>query len=159
MLMRRPSGQLVRSAVKNTCVTTLQMMTRCWKSLRLGNSNSCFGAVHFRIVSKAGMARRFLRRIRTGSLFGSNSQKQVGSSLLMHVRPLIGSYHLMVGSCEQLIEDERGGDPFWIPRACTVGIGQAVEIVSWFIERGEPSPSLSWCFWHQLPLPDSYPKP
>lgn len=62
-------------------------------------------------------------------------------------------------SCEQLIQDERGGDPFWIPRACTVSVDQAIEIVAWFIERAEPSPKISWCFWGELPLPDSYPKP
>jgi hypothetical protein len=63
------------------------------------------------------------------------------------------------GSCEPLIRDERGGDPFWIPRACTVGTDEAVEIVSCFIEREEPSPRLAWCYWHELPLADSYPKP
>jgi len=26
------------------------------------------------------------------------------------------------GSCEELIEDERGGDPFWIPRACLISV-------------------------------------
>lgn len=63
------------------------------------------------------------------------------------------------GSCESLVLDERGGDPFWIPRACLVGVDQAVEIVACFLRRKEPSPVVSWSYWHDLPLSDSYPKP
>jgi hypothetical protein len=62
-------------------------------------------------------------------------------------------------SCEALVEDERGGNPFWIPRACLVGVDQAVDIVSCFLLSQHPSPVVSWCFWHELPLSDSYPEP
>lgn len=37
------------------------------------------------------------------------------------------------GSCASLVRDERGGDPFWISRACLVSVDQAVEIVSCFL--------------------------
>ena len=63
------------------------------------------------------------------------------------------------GSCESLVQDECGGDPFWIPHACLVDVEQAVEIVSCFLRRREPSPIVSWCYWHELPLSDSYPEP
>ncbi len=62
------------------------------------------------------------------------------------------------GSCESLVRDERGGDPFWIPRACLVSVDEAVAIVSAFLLRREPSPVVSWCYWHELPLSDSYPE-
>ncbi|WP_169975561.1 hypothetical protein [Tautonia rosea] len=63
------------------------------------------------------------------------------------------------GSCASLVEDERGGDPFWIPRACLIDADQTVEVVSWFLSHREPSPRVSWCYWHELPLLDSYPRP
>jgi len=59
---------------------------------------------------------------------------------------------------ESLVRDARRGDPVWIPRACLVGVDQAVEIVSYFLLRREPSPAVSWCYWHELPLSDSYPE-
>lgn len=62
-------------------------------------------------------------------------------------------------SCDALIRDERGGDPFWIPRACVIGMDQAVDVVRHFIRHHEPSPAVRWCCWGQLPLPDSYPEP
>jgi len=62
-------------------------------------------------------------------------------------------------SCESLVRVERGGDPFWIPRACLVGVDQAVEIVSYFLLQRERSPAVSWCYWHELQLSDSYPEP
>jgi|GEM_PF-6952525 len=61
------------------------------------------------------------------------------------------------GDCESLVQDERGGNPFWIPRACLIGTDQAVEIVSHFLSRREPSPNVSWCEWNELPLSDTYP--
>jgi hypothetical protein len=61
--------------------------------------------------------------------------------------------------CDALVQDERGGDPFWIPRACLVGVDEAVTIVSYFLSRREPSPKVSWRFWHKLPLDESYPRP
>lgn len=63
------------------------------------------------------------------------------------------------GSCAALIEDERGGDPLWIPRACLVGVGTAVRIVAYFLTNREPCPDVPWCYWHELPLPASYPEP
>lgn len=62
-------------------------------------------------------------------------------------------------SCELLVEDERGGDPFWIPRACLINTDQAVDAVLWFLKRQEPTPIFVWCYWHELPLTESYPKP
>jgi hypothetical protein len=62
------------------------------------------------------------------------------------------------GPCEQLIQDERGGDPFWIPRACLVSVDDAVEIMSYFLRQQEPSPGISWRYWHELPLTESYPR-
>ena len=62
-------------------------------------------------------------------------------------------------SCEELIEDERGGDPFWIPRASTVSVTEAIEVVRCFLDRQEPSPSIRWCYGCDLPLTDSYPRP
>ena len=61
--------------------------------------------------------------------------------------------------CESLIEDERGGDPFWMPRACLIDVDQTVDVVSWFLSHQEPSPRVSWRYWHELPLPESYPEP
>jgi hypothetical protein len=63
------------------------------------------------------------------------------------------------GTCDMLVEDERGGDPFWIPRACLIDVEDAVEAVIWFLTHTSPSPKLVWRFWHQLPLSDDYPKP
>lgn len=61
-------------------------------------------------------------------------------------------------SCDDLVEDERGGDPFWIPRACLVEVDAAVEIVSHFLASHSASPNISWRYWHELPLGDSYPR-
>ncbi len=61
------------------------------------------------------------------------------------------------GSCLPLVKDERGGDPFWIPIACLIGVDEAVEIVSCFLRHREPSSCVSWRYWHELPLPESYP--
>jgi hypothetical protein len=61
------------------------------------------------------------------------------------------------GSCEPLLESEFGGNPFWIPRACLVGLDEAVGITSHFIARSEPWPGVSWRLWHELPLPAGYP--
>jgi hypothetical protein len=63
------------------------------------------------------------------------------------------------GSCETLVQDERGGDPFWIPRSCLIGVEDSIEIVSYFLKHQDQSPGVSWCFWHELPLPKTYPQP
>lgn len=62
-------------------------------------------------------------------------------------------------SCESLVEDERGGNPFWIPRACLIETDQAVDVVTRFVTHEEPSPAVRWCYWHELPLTESYPEP
>jgi hypothetical protein len=58
------------------------------------------------------------------------------------------------GPREDLIRDERGGDPFLIPRACLVGTDEAVEAVRFFLEARRPGPGLAWRYWHELPLTD-----
>ncbi len=58
------------------------------------------------------------------------------------------------GSCEDLVRDERGGDPFLIPRACLVGTDDAVEAVRFFVATRHPSPTLAWQYWDELPLTD-----
>lgn len=63
------------------------------------------------------------------------------------------------GSCEELIEDERGGDPFGIPRACLISVDHAVEVVRHFMSHQEPWPGVPWRYWHELPLCESYPRP
>jgi hypothetical protein len=62
-------------------------------------------------------------------------------------------------SCEELVRDERGGDPFWIPRACLISVHEAVEIVRHFLSHQAPWPGVLWRYWHELPLTDSYPRP
>ena len=54
--------------------------------------------------------------------------------------------------CVELITDERGGDPFLIPRACLIDVDQAVEAVRYFLSARCPSPALRWSYWHELPL-------
>jgi hypothetical protein len=61
--------------------------------------------------------------------------------------------------CEPLVEDERGGDSFWIPRAYLVDTDQAVDAVLWFLKCQEPTATFNWLYWHELPLADSYPQP
>lgn len=56
-------------------------------------------------------------------------------------------------SCEDLLNDERGGDPFLIPRACLVGTEQAVDIVRHFLVSQVPASCVKWRYWHELPLP------
>jgi hypothetical protein len=58
------------------------------------------------------------------------------------------------GSCEELVRDERGGDPFLIPRACLVDMEQAIAVVSSFLATRQPAPAVAWRYWHELPLPD-----
>ncbi len=58
------------------------------------------------------------------------------------------------GSCEDLVQDERGGDLFLIPRACLVDTDSAVELVKSFLASREPGSSVTWRYWHELPLPD-----
>jgi hypothetical protein len=57
------------------------------------------------------------------------------------------------GSCEELVADERGGDPFLIPRACLIDTEQAVEVVRCFLTSLRASTVVGWRYWHDLPLP------
>lgn len=56
------------------------------------------------------------------------------------------------GECETVVEDERGGDPFLIPRACLVGTEEAVNAVLFFLKTRRPTTTLTWQYWHDLPL-------
>jgi hypothetical protein len=58
------------------------------------------------------------------------------------------------GSCEDLVRDERGGDPLLIPRACLVDADSAVELVRFLLASRQPAPAVVWRYWHELPLPD-----
>jgi hypothetical protein len=49
------------------------------------------------------------------------------------------------------IEDECGGDPFWLPRCCLVNPTTAVEIASHFVRTRDRSPTVSWREWQELP--------
>jgi hypothetical protein len=55
--------------------------------------------------------------------------------------------------CTELVPDERGGDPFLIPRACLIDTEHAVDIVRCFLKHCQPSPLVRWCYWHELELP------
>lgn len=56
------------------------------------------------------------------------------------------------GSCEDLVSDERGGDPFLIPRACLIDTDQAIEVVRCFLTNLQPCAVIIWRYWHELPL-------
>jgi hypothetical protein len=56
-------------------------------------------------------------------------------------------------SCDDLVSDERGGDPFLIPRACLIDTDQAVEVVRCFLTSLQPCAQIVWRYWHELPLP------
>lgn len=58
------------------------------------------------------------------------------------------------GSCEELVKDERGGDPFYIPRACLVHTEQAVAVVRTFLADRRPTSAITWQYWDELPLPE-----
>ncbi len=62
------------------------------------------------------------------------------------------------GSSDSLVEDECGGDPFWIPRSVSSDVDQAVEIVASFLLTGQPSNRVNWSNWSDC-LPESYPEP
>lgn len=55
--------------------------------------------------------------------------------------------------CEAFIMDERGGDPFKIPRACLVDRRRAVEVVQEFLRSRGRSEAVQWLPWSELPLP------
>ena len=105
------------------------------------------------------MARQNSIPVLMGRHSGSSNRNQAQFFVTFAVRKADWLVPYDGGSCESLIQDERGGDPFWIPRACLVSVDQTVEIVSHFLFRREPSPAVSWCYWHDLPLSDSYPDP
>lgn len=56
-------------------------------------------------------------------------------------------------SCEDLVAEERGGDPFLIPEACLIDTDQAVEVVRSFLTTLRPSKLVVWRYWHELPPP------
>ena len=58
--------------------------------------------------------------------------------------------------CEAFVMDERGGDPFKIPRACLVGTEKAVEIANEFLRSRERSPAVHWESWYQLPITEDW---
>lgn len=55
--------------------------------------------------------------------------------------------------CEAFVMDERGGDPFKIPRACLVDAHQALEVVREFLQSRGRSDVVRWLPWSELPLP------
>jgi hypothetical protein len=55
-------------------------------------------------------------------------------------------------SCDVFVADERGGDPFKIPRACLVNVQQALEIVREFLRSSGRADSINWLSWYELPL-------
>jgi hypothetical protein len=60
------------------------------------------------------------------------------------------------GECNSFVMDERGGDPFKIPRACLVDLPSAIEIASHFLIDQRRSPVVQWAQWSDLPLPDGW---
>ena len=61
------------------------------------------------------------------------------------------------GTCGAFVKSEFGGNPFWIPRACLVGVDDAVAIATYFAAHRAPWPGLEWRVWDDLPLPADYP--
>jgi hypothetical protein len=61
------------------------------------------------------------------------------------------------GPCDALLEDESGGNPFWIPVACTIGTEDAVRVLSHFVATRELWSGVPWRSWYDLPLPPDYP--
>ncbi|HEX7380406.1 MAG TPA: hypothetical protein VF278_25050 [Pirellulales bacterium] len=55
--------------------------------------------------------------------------------------------------CEAFVMDERGGNPFKIPRACLVAPAEAVETVREFLQSRGRSKVVRWLSWYELPLP------
>jgi hypothetical protein len=60
------------------------------------------------------------------------------------------------GDCGSFVIDERGGDPFRIPRACLVDLRAAIEIASHFLSTLRRSPAVQWARWSDLPLPEGW---
>lgn len=59
--------------------------------------------------------------------------------------------------CDAMVESEFGGNPFWIPRACLVGVDTGVEILSHFATHCSLWPGVCWRAWNQIPLPENFP--
>ena len=87
-------------------------------------------------------------------------QPEPGQYLIMFSRP---HQDMLVpydgSSCELLVEDEAGGDPFWIPRACLIDVDKAVEAVAAFLTDGEPCSNIRWSYFGDLPLTESFSEP
>ena len=47
--------------------------------------------------------------------------------------------------------DERGGDPFKVPRACLVSRESAAEIVKFYATTGGEADTVQWMSWYDLP--------
>jgi hypothetical protein len=52
---------------------------------------------------------------------------------------------------EEFVWDERGGEPFKVPRACLVSPTTAAEIVRFYASRGGESEDVAWISWYDLP--------
>jgi hypothetical protein len=66
----------------------------------------------------------------------------------------IGWYSPFNGeSAAGYIEDECGGNPFFVPRACLVRPEIAAEIVSHFLGAAERADVVTWLAWDDLPEP------
>ena len=56
-------------------------------------------------------------------------------------------------SIEPFVVEERGGDPFRVPRACLVQPSIASEIVREFLISRQRSSAVRWELWYELELP------
>jgi Immunity protein Imm1 len=75
-----------------------------------------------------------------------------GQFFLAWFRKGDGSYSPYNGEPDSgYIEDECGGNPFFIPRACLVPSRVAAEVVRYFLETRERSPVATWWDWGNLP--------
>jgi hypothetical protein len=52
---------------------------------------------------------------------------------------------------DDFVWDERGGDPFKVPRACLVSRATAAEIVRYYATCGGQSDIVQWISWYNLP--------
>ena len=58
--------------------------------------------------------------------------------------------------CEAFVMDERGGDPFKIPRACLVDAAVAVQVACEYLQSRGRSEVVPWLPWSELPLPPDW---
>lgn len=55
------------------------------------------------------------------------------------------------GSLDDFVWEERGGDPFKVPRACLVARSVAADVVVHFAESRCVLPTVNWISWDELP--------